>query len=100
MLDLFRLRNFKVVVIYKNLNLKKAYIINELAVNEYKYKTLFATMSFDYVPLNNATLKEVVTVTNDLEDVTGGKTDTITETVETDDKSTTNTVTVKNSSFG
>ena len=77
----------------------RAYIINELAVNEYKYKTLFETMSFDYVPLNNATLKETVTVTNNLEDVTGGKTDTLTETILTDDKSTTNTVTVKNSSF-
>ena len=77
----------------------KAYIINELAVNEYKYKTLFATMMFEYVPLNNATLKEIVTVTNDLEDVTGGKVDTLTETVVTDDKSTTNTLTIKNSSF-
>lgn len=67
--------------------------------NAYKYKTLYNTMYFEYVPLNNATLKETVTVTNDLQDVTGGKTDTVTETVATNDKSTTNTVTIQNSAY-
>lgn len=76
-----------------------SYILMELMNNAYKYKTLYNTMYFEYVPLNNATLNETVTVTNDLQDVTGGKTDTVTETVATDDKSTTNTVTIQNSAY-
>lgn len=76
-----------------------SYILMELMNNAYKYRTLYNTMNFEYVPLNNATLKETVTVTNDLQDVTGGKTDRLTETVNTDDKSTTNTVTIKNSAY-
>jgi hypothetical protein len=46
--------------------------------NDYKWKTLYSTTTFDYEPLQNAMLDETQTVTVDMTNTIGGKTDTLT----------------------